>query len=370
MLVYITYNDLPSGIYSSQVIDVVKFINEKNITSTKLVAFISLRGFLSNRAKIRMELPSALVIPMFPGTKNWRKNSFLLKLVLYFFKPQWVIGRSVQATLIAERALNKGAKLIYDGRGAIAAEWNEYNVVEDKEMKYKIHSWESQALAVADFRIAVSQKLVEHWQEVFNYNKQLHAVIPCTLNEIFLKKVSDQKVEEVRRQLGYDLNHQVFVFSGSLAGWQSIEWLRPMIQEILGANGNNRVLFLSNTNKTISELIHDFPGLIACVRVNVNEVPAYLSVCQFGLLIRENSITNKVASPVKFAEYLACGLNVIISENLGDYSEFVMNNQCGEVYIHGKKLTFTSQSKVFNRSLAIQHFSKESYLTTYKSIIR
>jgi hypothetical protein len=34
--------------------------------------------------------------------------------------------------------------------------------------------------------------------------------------------------------------------------------------------------------------------------------------------------TNKIASPVKFAEYLTCGLNIIISNNLGVYTDFTL----------------------------------------------
>jgi glycosyltransferase involved in cell wall biosynthesis len=40
---------------------------------------------------------------------------------------------------------------------------------------------------------------------------------------------------------------------------------------------------------------------------------------------------NNVASPVKFAEYISCGLIPIISPGVGDYSSLVMNEKIGIV---------------------------------------
>jgi hypothetical protein len=369
MLIYLTYNDLPSGIYSSQVIDVVKFIQENTTKKVRLIAFISLRDFIRNRKKIKQELASAYVLPMFPGNVNWQKNCYLLRLVLFFLRPSLVIARSVQATLIAKKAIRPTTKLVYDGRGAISAEWNEYNVVQDANLKSQIHQWEKIAIQRACFRIAVSNQLVQYWQHNFNYTGTEHVIIPCTLNEIFLQPIDPKRITAIRTQLGYLESNRIFVFSGSLAGWQSIELIKAVIDELLQADANNRLLFLSETNQVINELIRDFPEKVNCLKVPVKEVPVYLSVCQFGLLIREKSTTNRVASPVKFAEYLACGLNVIISEELGDYSEFVRANKCGEVFQLGKRLLYTGQSPETNRKLALENFSKANHKASYLKLL-
>ena len=49
----------------------------------------------------------------------------------------------------------------------------------------------------------------------------------------------------------------------------------------------------------------------------------YLQCCDYGILIREQSDKSKVESPNKYVEYLYVGLKVIITEKLGDYSDFV-----------------------------------------------
>ena len=62
-----------------------------------------------------------------------------------------------------------------------------------------------------------------------------------------------------------------------------------------------------------------------------HQVPDYLSAADYGLLLREENVTNGVASPVKFAEYLSCGLQILISANLGDFSGMVAEDSLGYV---------------------------------------
>ncbi len=62
-----------------------------------------------------------------------------------------------------------------------------------------------------------------------------------------------------------------------------------------------------------------------------DEVPALLNAADVGLLLRRPDPVNAVASPTKLAEYLACGLPVLVSEGIGDASDLVRECQGGEV---------------------------------------
>jgi hypothetical protein len=102
-------------------------------------------------------------------------------------------------------------------------------------------------------------------------------------------------------------------------------------------------------------------------------VNKYLCASDYGILLRENSITNQVASPVKFAEYLSAGLKILISENLGDYSEFVTKNKCGTI-ISGKKEkykfeTVSYSDKINLYKLAENNFRKSSYINQYQQVV-
>jgi hypothetical protein len=368
---YLTFNDAPSGIYSSQVIDVIHFLRKELKADIRLIAFISLRNFSDNRKKIKADLKDAVVLPMVPGIQRWRANRLTLKLFFLFTKAEMVMARSV---LAAQLALECGIKkMAYDGRGAIEAEWKEYKVIEDAEMLKGIHRWEEEAVLRSSYRIAVSEQLVEFWRKEFGYNSNEHAVIPCTLNALFEKiSLNKEQVNLKRGELGINEKDILFAYSGSVAGWQSFALLYDFLAPQLKSSISNKVLFLSDKDENISRLEKEFPQQIICKKVKPHEVPAILIAADYGLLIREKSKTNRVASPVKFAEYLACGLKVIISEKLGDYTDLVKKKNRGYVFSPGsdiKPVPVPFEEKTRLSREGISMFSKKNYIEAYRKVL-
>jgi glycosyltransferase involved in cell wall biosynthesis len=372
LTVYLTYADLPSGIFSSQVIDVVKFLNSELKADVKLVSFISLRNFRVNRDKIKKEFPQAIVFAMFPGMHRWRYNQLTLKLALALLKPEKIIGRSVLATQLAFRVKSKNTKVIYDGRGAIAAEWHEYKVVGNQNLLNEIENLEKDAVLRSDFKIAVSHQLLKYWEDKFGYKGIDYVIIPCTLNKQFEEvKITAELILEKRKALNLETDDVVFIYAGSVAGWQSFELLNVFVSEILIQSPKNKMLFLSQSNDDIKKLVQKFPDQIICKHLKSADVPYYLIVGDYGLLIREETITNKVASPVKFAEYLACGLKVIISNNLGDYSEIIDNNNYIGTLLYNSKVHFVSvdmNTKNKIRDMALVSYTKTSFVNNYQAL--
>jgi len=352
------------------VIDVVNFIRVDLRSEIRLVAFISLRYFIQNKKKIRKEMPDAIVLPMFPGVKRWRKNAFLLKTICKRLKADKIIGRSVLATQLA---LLTGIKnVIYDGRGAIAHEWKEYKVITDPGMLSVIIELEKECILKSSFRIAVSEAMIEIWKKEYEYASNKHVVIPCTLNAYFEKiSINAERILAARKKIGIKKENVVYVFSGSVAGWQSIQMLKEFMTPVLSENKNAKLLFLTRANETIRSFQNEFNDQISCFELKPKEVAEILIAADYGLLIREQSITNKVASPVKFAEYLACGLKVIISENLGDYSDFIQKYDAGSIFTKFNKqaemIPMTEKKRL--RELALKHFTKKEYREQYKQVI-
>jgi glycosyltransferase involved in cell wall biosynthesis len=99
-------------------------------------------------------------------------------------------------------------------------------------------------------------------------------------------------------------------------------------------------------------------------------------MADYGILIRPNSITNSVASPVKFAEYLASGLQVLISDGIGDFSEFVVREKIG--YLINNVVDIDSVDFVKNvkkesiRKLALKGYCKAStqIIEKYLSVLK
>lgn len=371
-ILYVTYNDAPSGIFSGQVIDVCRFWKERFNVQVTLVAFISIRGFSENKAKIKADFPDAIVLRMFPKARNWKLNRFILGKYIRKINPDVLVGRGPFATLLAHY-FKKGRRVCFDARGAYLAELTEYNVVPDEKVKSEIAAVEKTAVMESDFRLAVSQELVNYWKREFKYSGENHVVVPCTLNEkAFAKKNSDAQKSETRKKWNVSEEDVLLVYSGSSAEWQSFESLDKAMYGLLERQKNLRVILLAKPFLSPLKIQNDFSDRVNQLWVKPAEVSDILQACDYGWLVREKSVTNQVASPVKFGEYLSAGLKIIISEQLGDYSEFVLKNNAGFIFSETATALLNrvaADEKERMSQLAEHHFSKLAHEANYRKLL-
>lgn len=368
-MVFLTYNDSPDGIYFSQVTDVCQYLEDTFKERVRLVAFISLRDYFVNKRKIRFAYPDSTVLPMFPGIDNWKLSLFRLNRHMIFRKKDNVIARGVFATLLAIKS-NHFKKVCFDARGAYAAEWNEYLKSNSPTLAAQMKDLEKEALTKSDFRIAVSQKLVDYWQENYEYTDSGHVVIPCTLGTAKAEFKSDAPLT-IRKRLNVSDTDILLVYSGSSAQWQSFQKLEECITTAFDKNPNLKLLMLCRPGGE-KALAQKFPGRVMQAWVKPYEVPAFLEAADYGLLVRETSVTNKVSSPVKFAEYLAAGLPVIISQAIGDYSAFVKEKNCGMIVNEvdwSKMNRITESEKARIKEIAKTYFTKGAYKEEYIKVL-
>ncbi|MBL7924543.1 MAG: hypothetical protein JNL88_10130 [Bacteroidia bacterium] len=375
MLIYLTYAEPPSGVFSSQVADVIRYVNRKEQAGIRLLAFISLHDFRSNRTRIKKESPDAIVLPMLPKATYWKFNSLALCLLCLFLRPKAILARNVIAANMALKArkFKLVKKVCFDGRGAIAAEWSEYDVKVVDSWKKAIGDLESRAVMESDFRIAVTEKLVDYWHERYGYSSGQHVVIPCTLNSNFVPRIPrDEEKAAARKSLNLDAGDTVLAYAGSTAGWQSFSTLHRYLEPFLKNDQRHKIIFLSKKEENIEKLSREFPGQILQQWVNHADVPGVLSACDMGILLREDSITNRVASPTKFAEYLSAGLPVIISEKIGDYSDFVRKNDCGLIANGSELPSITGTDEAVRArmiGLVNANFTKEAQAGHYRELL-
>lgn len=363
---YVTANDAPGGVYKSQVTDVVRALESYHTDDWLLVALVPYNRYLKHRRTIVQWSPNAWVFPMLPGLRFWWLNVVFLFLPWLVHRPVKVIARGVFAWNICAllRSFRGFKHLVYDGRGAVFAECVEYALVPPSYFTM-MQRLERKAVLQSEYRIAVSGALIEYWQREYLYAESRHVIIPCSLGLQF-SDFELMSTLSVRKKLNWGLSDIVLVFSGGNADWQTITEVLQVMPQILSNNLKIKFLFLFSPSSELEALMEKFPGRINCGRVSPEEVPIWLSACDYGLLIRNNTVTNRVASPVKFAEYLAGGLSVIVSDSVSDFSAFVSSHHCGFVVKSTTEITnlpLTTRSvseRIANRALALEFFSKKS----------
>jgi hypothetical protein len=234
-------------------------------------------------------------------------------------------------------------------------------------VKQEIPAIEKKAVLESNFRLAVSQQLVNYWKKEYAYKGEDHVVVPCTLNSNAFLRVPLENTENERKEGIVQL-----VYSGSSADWQSFQALDEAMFLLMQKQNNLNVILLAKTLPGSMKILTSFPGRVKQLWLKPEEVKTVLETCDYGWLVREASVTNEVASPVKFAEYLSAGLKVIISEGLGDYTSFVKQHEAGIIYHADDFPQLTSvggEEKIRMKTLAHVNFSKEVYVEQYKKML-
>jgi hypothetical protein len=330
-MIYLTYGESPTGVYQSQVIDVCRYLDGRFGQRVRLVAVVSPRTWRKDADTLRRTLPGTIVIPALPRVRVVSPSIAIVGAICAGLRESVILARSVPAANVALRLRGLGLveRVGLDGRGAIAAERREYLAHDPGEVA-AYERFERDAVIGCDARIAVSERLVEHWRDEYGYRDERHVVIPCTLPTGWgSMSFSEGDVKEARARLGLPSDSVVIAYSGSTSSWQSFDRMGALLRRLLESRPDVATLFLSGSTPEIERLATDFPGRVLQHRVTPEQVRTALVAADYGLMVRSASVTNRVASPTKLAEYLSAGMRVIVSEGIGDYSRFVVEAGCG-----------------------------------------
>ena len=269
-------------------------------------------------------------------------------------------------------------KFVYDARGC-SYEEHKYSILKNQQFDKKhfdllshINLVETLTVRKTDKVFAVSNVLIKYLSHNSGMPKEKFFLYPCLSDGS--KFFYDKEIRtEIRKELGFETNHRVFLYAGGLknAYHVSSETL-VFMNEVAATDENARFLLLSKDMLGEEEIMLQYPNLhgkIVMSSVPNNEMYKYLNAADYGLLFRENVPMNNVASPSKFAEHVLCGLPTIISDGVGDYSELCEKEKLG-IMIVGSKATESDLIKLkhisFDRDAIAQygrdHLSKQSHI--------
>ena len=225
------------------------------------------------------------------------------------FKPTHIYVRNAPMAIAAKKlARMTGAKLIYSMRGADVAEAllgrNVKALILAANSALQVH----RAIRAADHINAVSRTMSD-W--IYRKYHCKSSVLPCCVAEGAF--VDENSIAE--RQ------SKTVVYSGGLSAWQKTDSIIELMKKMSDMDSTMRFLFLT---KDIASLEckcsrHNFPKERWLAKsCRPSEVASELATADCGIIFRDDTIINRVASPIKIGEYLAAGLGIIASPHIGD----------------------------------------------------
>ena len=240
----------------------------------------------------------------------------------------------IPATIALALKRSLGTKMIFDLRGLMAEEYVDAQHWRKDSLPYRItKAAERRVFAETDAVVTLTERIwpiIQEWEGLRGRDVQ-HAVVPCCV-DLSLFKFSE--AERVRRRTELRLGDKfTIVYSGSLDGWYLTEEMADFFAAFSRRRAGSHVVWLTNgSHERVKELMKS-RGIAAdgfsVLSVPARVVPSYLSAADAGLSFIKRCFSKLASSPTKNAEYLACGLPLIINAGIGDSDALVDEYNAG-----------------------------------------
>ena len=302
------------------------------VANTKCVEveFYSLRDRMFVQREWRFNLTNNVIrkyyIPLFPFTGKSRVLQWIcdvwtsLCIFIIYLRHHSNIIVGEYSTSYSAMLFKRFMRCLYiaDMHGALAEEYtyNNPNILKWK-LEY-ITKREKQTSQKADYIICQSEEMKRHITNKYSANNDNVYVYKCGVNTKLFICDEDIKVK-MRERLNIPKNCIVFVYAGGLMKWQKIEESLQIFSRIHQTVNNSRFLILTRELDTVKTLLCQLKleylsEMIIALSSPFDKVSDYLNAADVAFLLRDDDVMNRVASPTKLAEYMACGLPVISSK--------------------------------------------------------
>ena len=220
-----------------------------------------------------------------------------------------------------------GVRLFNDADGPLSEEYVDAGVWRAGSIPYRLASWfERRCLLSAD----VTAVLTERRREAVRSTARASvAVLPCAVDAQHFSPAPEagRRIREELRLVG-----RVLVYAGKTGGWYLIEPMIDFAAAVQQVTGDVSLLILTSDEPSLFLKPAADRGVRCVVReVARNQMPLYLSAADAGLSFILSAPSKTACSPIKNGEYLACGLPIVTTPGIGDYSDLVRRDRVGIV---------------------------------------
>lgn len=190
--------------------------------------------------------------------------------------------------------------------------------VEKKYMKYM------------DGAFVVSEALKEYLIKEYKLENQQFFLVPCAQKKTVIdttKKQENRKRYRKHYQIKED--ETLFIYSGGLSPWQCVDEAVTLFKKLKEGKAGCKMLLLTGDSKAVEKYANDDITVDSVEYSLVNDV---LCAGDYAFLLRGNFITNKVAYPNKFIEYVSSGMKIIATPFVCDVAKQIQTHDVGFIY--------------------------------------
>ncbi len=197
----------------------------------------------------------------------------------------------------------------------------------------------------------------------FSANKAYIIVPTCVNKKEIYKK--NNNISRIR-----------YIYVGGVQYWQNIEEVIKLFKLIRNINKKADFTLLVNNVNKVKNICLKYKIDANIRNVKHKEVFKYLSKSQVGILLRDNSIINKVAAPTKFSEYIASRLKVIYSGDIGIIDDCKKYMNIDKVAFNINKIKLNEIiERIWNNQcdneekMDIKYFFWQTHINKYEEIL-
>jgi glycosyltransferase involved in cell wall biosynthesis len=345
-LIYISTVD---SAFNSQVVELLKFLKDK-IKSIHLIV----PGDKKPSVDIDgIQLHYYKSVPDYPGSQVHHKAQLKRILNHVGLDENTIIHtRGHLFAFFASLALGKnhrGVRILADFRGVIIEEIETYYALNPflKKLKIRLFQRAYDKLQRVDAFSAVSTSLKDY---VINRsgNKSLFFINTCLAGSNFFFDHAIRK--EYRAKLNLKKDDILLVFSsGGNRKWQNADMILEALKKM-----NVKILILGSKGESSDQIIR--------LTVPYKEVANYLNASDIGVIHRTNDVVNKVAAPIKFAEYMACGLPVIANNAIHAVTRIIEETRFGKIINDFDQISVSDMQEMMSLDrTAIAYYAQENF---------
>ena len=162
---------------------------------------------------------------------------------------------------------------------------------------------------------------------------------------------SNEKRNAIRNQFNIRLDAKIFIYPGKLGDlYCTCDQIVTLIKSYVRMDDKIHFLIISPQFNELNNLIREVKLLHRCTiipPVNHNELPAFLSSADIGIVAVNSGLSKKFITNIKVGEYLCSGLPYLICEGVS------------EDYIIAEK---------YKVGIVIKSFTENEYIESYKQI--